>query len=48
MFRGTLSFMIGEDYLGIAATGLKGPLFPAVSCVWGGAHVSLNYCGSED
>ena len=48
-YRGTLSFIVNHDYLGVAFVGLRerGPLYPAVSCVYGGALVTLNYCGSS-
>ena len=46
-YRGTLSFIVNHDYLGIAYVGLRGPLWPAVSCVYGGALVVLDYCGSS-
>ena len=40
--------MVNEDYLGIATVGLEGPLYPAVSCVYGGAVITLDYCGSQE
>ncbi|XP_034023728.1 SPRY domain-containing SOCS box protein 4-like [Thalassophryne amazonica] len=49
MDEGTLSFMINEQYLGVAFKGLKGKrLFPIVSAVWGHCEVSLCYINGLD
>uniref|UniRef100_A0A8C2JYI2 Si:ch1073-228j22.2 n=1 Tax=Cyprinus carpio TaxID=7962 RepID=A0A8C2JYI2_CYPCA len=45
---GTLGYVVDDCYLGVAFQDLpKGAeLFPAVSCVWGGAQICLRYlCG---
>ncbi|XP_051517023.1 SPRY domain-containing SOCS box protein 2 [Myxocyprinus asiaticus] len=45
---GTLGYVVDDRYMGVAFTDLpKGAeLFPAVSCVWGGAKICIRYlCG---
>ena len=38
--RGTLSFQVDNDFLGVAFSGLRGmELFPVVSAVWGHCEV---------
>jgi len=49
MDRGVLMFLAEGEMLGVSHTGLpkdKGPLFPAVSTVWGHCEVKLQYMGS--
>jgi len=49
MDRGTLSFQVENDFLGIAFSGLKGKrLYPIVSAVWGHCEVTLRYIGSHE
>ncbi|XP_073678910.1 SPRY domain-containing SOCS box protein 2 [Garra rufa] len=46
---GTLGYLVDDCYLGVAFQDLpKGAeLFPAVSCVWGGAQICIRYlCGT--
>ena len=40
---GSLAFKVDNMYLGPAFTGLKGPLYPVISTVWGNSEVSLVY-----
>ena len=40
---GSLAFKVDNTYLGPAFTGLKGPLYPVISTVWGNSEVSLFY-----
>ena len=44
-FRGTLAFIIEDDYLGVAIVGLRGRLFPAVSCVFAGTMITMKQDG---
>jgi len=47
--RGTLSFQVDNDFLGIAFSGLRGmELFPVVSAVWGHCEVTIKYCGGHE
>lgn len=49
MDKGTLSYQVGNDYLGVAFSGLKGKeLYPIVSAVWGNCEVTLRYIGSHE
>lgn len=49
MYEGTLSFIIGDQYLGVAFRGLGDKkLFPIVSAVWGHCEVTLRYCGGSN
>lgn len=49
MDRGTLSFQVDNDFLGVAFSGLRGlELYPVVSAVWGHCEVSLKYIGSHE
>ena len=49
MDEGTLSFMVDEQYLGVAYRGLKGKrLYPIVSAVWGHCEVSIRYVNGLD
>jgi len=43
---GSLAFKVDNTYLGPAFYGLKGPLYPVISTVWGNSKVSLVYRGS--
>ncbi|CAG0919065.1 unnamed protein product [Notodromas monacha] len=46
MDEGTLSFVVDNQYLGPAFTGLKGKtLYPIVSAVWGHSEISMIYVG---
>jgi len=45
---GSLAFKVDNTYLGPAFSGLKGPLYPVISTVWGNSEVSLVYRGSLD
>lgn len=48
MFEGTLSFIVEDQYLGVAFRGLEDKtLFPIVSAVWGHCEVTLRYCGGS-
>lgn len=48
MDRGTLSFQVDDDFLGVAFSGLRGEqLFPIVSAVWGHCEVTLTYINSH-
>ena len=40
---GTLAYMVNNIYLGTAFSGLRGPLYPIISCTWGDAEISLIY-----
>ena len=40
---GSLAFKVDNTYLGPAFSGLKGPLYPVISTVWGNSEVSLVY-----
>jgi len=43
MDEGTLSFMAGDQYLGVAFRGLRGQsLYPAISAVWGHCEVAMS------
>lgn len=45
---GTLGYVVDDCFLGVAFAGLPSgaELFPAISCVWGGAQICLRYlCG---
>jgi SPRY domain-containing SOCS box protein 1/4 len=47
--RGTLSFQVDNDFLGVAFSGLRGmELFPVVSAVWGHCEVTLKYIGGHE
>lgn len=49
MDRGTLSFQVLDDFLGVAFSGLRGlELYPVVSAVWGHCEVTLKYIGSHE
>jgi len=49
MDEGTLSFMAGDQYLGVAFRGLRGlSLYPAISAVWGHCEVAIRYIGGLD
>lgn len=44
MDNGTLAFKVGDDYLGVAFTGLEGKiLYPIVNVVWGNGEVAMEY-----
>jgi len=43
---GSLAFKVDDTYLGPAFSGLKGPLYPVISSVWGNSEVTLIYRGS--
>nr|BAF75871.1 F-box/SPRY-domain protein 1 [Dugesia ryukyuensis] len=46
MYQGSLSFVIGNEFLGICHMGLKGKtLYPTVSAVWGHCQVEIKYFG---
>nr|AHX39364.1 SPSB [Dugesia japonica] len=46
MYQGSLSFVMGNDFLGICHTGLQGKtLYPTVSAVWGHCQVEIKYFG---
>lgn len=46
MDEGTLSFIVKDQYLGVAFRGLKGQkLFPIVNVVWGNCEVTMTYIG---
>jgi SPRY domain-containing SOCS box protein 1/4 len=46
MDEGTLSFIAGGQFLGVAFRGLKGKrLFPIVSAVWGHCEITVKYLG---
>jgi len=48
MDRGTLAFQVGNDFLGVAFSGLRGEeLYPMVSAVWGHCEVTLTYLGNH-
>ena len=40
---GSLAFKVDDTYLGPAFSGLKGPLYPVISSVWGNSEVTLIY-----
>ena len=40
---GSLAFKVDNTYLGPAFSGLKGPLYPVISSVWGNSEVTLIY-----
>ena len=40
---GSLAFKVDNTYLGPAFSGLKGPLYPIISTVWGNSEVTLVY-----
>lgn len=49
MDEGTLSFVVNEQFLGIAFRGLKGKkLYPLVSAVWGHCEITMRYYGGLD
>ncbi len=49
MDEGTLSFVVDNQYLGIAFRGLKGKkLYPIVSAVWGHCEITMKYIGGLD
>ena len=49
MDEGTLSFVVDEQYLGIAFRGLKGKkLYPIVGAVWGHCEITMRYIGGLD
>ncbi|XP_041377871.1 SPRY domain-containing SOCS box protein 1-like [Gigantopelta aegis] len=49
MDEGTLSFVVGGQYLGVAFRGLKGKkLYPIVSAVWGHCEITMRYIGGLD
>ena len=46
MHEGTLSFVVDEQYLGVAFRGLRGKkLYPIVSSVRGGCEITMKYLG---
>ncbi|XP_067622218.1 protein gustavus isoform X2 [Eurosta solidaginis] len=49
MDDGTLSFIVDQQYLGVAFKGLKGKkLYPVVSAVWGHCEITMTYIGGLD
>lgn len=49
MDEGTLSFIVDNQYLGVAFSGLKGKkLYPIVSAVWGHCEITMKYLGGLD
>lgn len=49
MDEGTLSFVVDNQYLGVAFRGLKGKkLHPIVSAVWGHCEITMKYIGGLD
>lgn len=49
MDEGTLSFIVDEQYLGVAFRGLKGKkLHPIVSAVWGHCEITMRYINGLD
>ncbi|XP_037727919.1 protein gustavus isoform X2 [Drosophila subpulchrella] len=49
MDEGTLSFIVDQQYLGIAFRGLRGKkLYPVVSAVWGHCEITMRYIGGLD
>jgi hypothetical protein len=50
MDAGTLAFMVEDQYLGVAFSGLKGQcLYPIVSAVWGHCEIEMTYlCKPHD
>ncbi|XP_053957737.1 protein gustavus isoform X1 [Anastrepha ludens] len=49
MDEGTLSFIVDQQYLGVAFKGLKGKkLYPVVSAVWGHCEITMTYIGGLD
>lgn len=49
MDEGTLSFVVDNQYLGVAFRGLKGrKLYPIVSAVWGHCEITMKYIGGLD
>lgn len=49
MDEGTLSFIVDQQYLGVAFRGLKGKtLYPIVSAVWGHCEIAMHYIGGLD
>lgn len=49
MDEGTLSFIVDQQYLGVAFRGLKGKkLYPVVSAVWGHCEITMRYIGGLD
>uniref|UniRef100_A0A0C9QLI0 SPSB4 protein n=1 Tax=Fopius arisanus TaxID=64838 RepID=A0A0C9QLI0_9HYME len=49
MDEGTLSFIVDQQYLGIAFKGLKGKkVYPVVSAVWGHCEITMTYIGGLD
>jgi len=49
MDEGTLSFVVEDQFLGVAHRGLKGKkVFPIVSAVWGHCEITLKYLGGLD
>jgi len=48
MDKGSLAFQVGDDFLGVAFSGLRNEeLLPIVSAVWGHCEVTLTYMGSH-
>lgn len=49
MDEGTLSFIVDQQYLGVAFRGLRGKkLYPIVSAVWGHCEITMRYIGNLD
>jgi SPRY domain-containing SOCS box protein 1/4 len=49
MDEGTLSFIDGDEYLGVAFSGLRGrSLYVMVNLTWSGEQVSIKYHGGLD
>ena len=49
MDEGTLSFVVENQYLGVAHRGLKGKkVYPIVLAVWGHCEITLKYLGGLD
>jgi SPRY domain-containing SOCS box protein 1/4 len=49
MDEGTLSFLIDNQYLGVAFRGLKGhKVYPIVSAVWGHCEITMRYVNGLD
>lgn len=49
MDEGTLSFVVENQFLGVAHRGLKGKkVYPIVSAVWGHCEITLKYLGGLD
>ena len=46
MDEGTLSFVVENQFLGVAHRGLKGKkVYPIVSAVWGHCEITMKYLG---